>query len=432
MAIGYELEDGTMVPASDVLVVSKDRSTAKAIISMVRKHLDAAEQITGKKACRTDMGGMNDVYLTNGCRIVSMPGTPRSLQGFTGNVIVDELSANRWSIDEMMGQAMSVTSSRDYFKLVVVTNADVEGSYTHNFFESEEPYWTELRKPWLMKSINIYDAYPEGLPERLKKRKQGLSQAMWQRFYECKFIGSGAGLLDREQFKIVDALPAGKVRYCISVDPGFSDKGNPSGVSVLAFVEGKFYVVYANLWFNKTIDEQAEYIEQLIKVYRPEKLIIDRGAQGWGLAEKFKHLSICEPMSVNNTLISKSFNTLLSILEDNKFLIVQSKTDKQEKLPPLVDTIHIIEDFCSIHSGDNETLEFPQRPVKETDHHLLACGALRTNKIHSDCLVSVLMAVTWAASVRGTGVVTGAIGLGQRSTPWSNKNSPMSAGRFSR
>lgn len=399
LALGYEKEDGTIVPPSDVLIVSKDRNTAINLISMVRKHLVAAEQITGKRAYKTDIGGKGDVYLTNESRIVSMPGTPRSLQGFTGNVIVDELSANRWSIDEMMGQAMSVTSSRSYFKLVVVTNADVEGSYTHLFFESQEDSWVQLRSNWVMRSVNIYDAYPDGLPARLELRRKAMSQAMWQRFYLNKFIGSGAGLIEREQFLVSKSLPTGKLRYVIAVDPGFSDKGNPTGVCVLGFTEGKYWVVYGNLWFNKTIDQQEKYIKELISIYRPEKLYIDAGAQGYHLYKKFENYNICEKIAVSNKFIEKNFNTLTNLLEEKKITIVPPGIQPKE-LPPSIGLDFLLEDYCSVVPGTEKgtPVDFPQRPVKETDVLLLKAGALKTNKIHSDALISLLYCMDWASS----------------------------------
>ncbi len=408
LALGYEDKEGKRIPPADVLIVSKDRNTSVNIISMVRKHLEASEAITGRRAYRTDLGGKGDVYLTSGARIVSMPGTPRSLQGFTGNVIVDELSANRWSIDEMMGQAMSVTSARSYFKLIVVTNADVEGSYTHLFFESEEPRWVELRKNWVMKSVNIHDVYPNGLPERLELRRQAMSQAMWQRFYLNKFIGAGAGLIEKDQFILVDHMPIGvKSRYCIAVDPGFSDKGNPTGVCVLGFAGGKYYVAHANLWFNKTIDEQERYIKQLISIYKPEKLLIDVGAQGFHLGKKFEAYSIFEKVSVSRNYIDKNFQTLLNLLESKKlYLVKEDLIDRQLPLP--VGHEEVLTDFCSAVPGleQGSSIDFPQRVVRETDFKLLKAGALRTNKIHSDCLMSLMYCMSWAAKSLTTSNLT--------------------------
>ena len=64
LALGYENFAGERVPAADVLIVSKDRNTSSNIISMVRKHLEAAQAITGKKAFRTDIGAVSYTHLT--------------------------------------------------------------------------------------------------------------------------------------------------------------------------------------------------------------------------------------------------------------------------------------------------------------------------------------------------------------------------------
>jgi hypothetical protein len=407
LALGYENLAGERVPAADVLIVSKDRNTSTNIISMVRKHLEAAQAITGKKAFRTDIGGKGDVYLMNGTRIVSMPGTPRSLQGFTGNVIVDELSANRWSIDEMMGQAMSVTSARSYFKLVVATNADVEGSYTHLFFESDDPRWVELRKNWVMRSVNIHDVYPDGLPERLELRRQAMSQAMWQRFYLNKFIGSGAGLIEKDQFELVDRLPTGKIRYCIAIDPGFSDKGNPTGVCVLGFANNRYYVAHGNLWFNKTVEEQEKYIKFLINVYRPEKLLIDAGAQGWHLAKKFESYQILEKVNVSQKYTDTCFNVLTNLLEEKRVSIVTEDL-VERSLPPSVGYEELLVDYCSVVPAMEQGagVDFPQRVVRDTDSRLLKAGATRTNKVHADACLALLYCMSWAAKAMSTSRLT--------------------------
>jgi hypothetical protein len=400
LALGYTGMDGNYVPAHSVLIVSKDRATAKQLIAMVRQHIRAIEAITGEPVARSDMGGINDVYLLNGMRLVSMPGTPRSLQGFTGSVIVDELSANRWSIEEMMGQAMSVTSARDYFKLIVVTNADVQGSYVHSFFESEEATWVEQRKNWKLKALNVYDIYGVELPERLKKRKAAMSKAMWERFYENKFIGSSSGLIDRDQLPILKARPEGRIRYCLCIDPGFSDKGNPTGVALIGYVDGSFFV-QGDLWFNKTLEEQERLISELIKTYRPEKLFIDMGAQGYHLAKRFENYGGFEKVNVSNKYLKQNFHTLTNILEERKLSLLDSSGGGLlASYKYSISVPHIIEDFCSVASGERDELVFPQRPVKSTDRELITAGGLPTNKIHSDALIACLYGMTWAAGLR--------------------------------
>ncbi len=54
------------------------------------------------------------------------------------------------------------------------------------------------------------------------------------------------------------ALNGTFAEYCIAIDPGFSDKGNPTGVCVLGFANNKYYVAHGNLWFNKTVEEQEK------------------------------------------------------------------------------------------------------------------------------------------------------------------------------
>jgi hypothetical protein len=234
-----------------------------------------------------------------------------------------------------------------------------------------------------------------------------MSQAMWQRFYLNKFIGAGAGLIEKEQFILVNQVPTGKVRYCIAIDPGFSDKGNPTGVCVLGFIGGKYYVAHANLWFNKTIEDQEKYIKHLISIYKPEKLLIDVGAQGFHLGKKFEAYSIFEKVNVSRSYVDRNFQTLMNLLESKKLHVVTEDLIDRS-LPFPVGYEEVLTDFCSVVPGleQGSSIDFPQRVVRETDFRLLKAGALRTNRVHSDALCCLMYCMSWAARSMTTSTIS--------------------------
>jgi len=168
-------------PGDDVKVISETEDKAKKIIDDIQKHLDKIETVCGQIR-QPNRGGIFEVVLINGAKITALAGKPTSLQAFSGHVIVDELSLTRFDPEQLFAQALIVGSSKDYLRTIICTNADGEGSFVDNFWNSKNSYWIKRRESWLMFDFNIFDVY-DVLPDKLIEIKNSISPAHWQRFF---------------------------------------------------------------------------------------------------------------------------------------------------------------------------------------------------------------------------------------------------------
>lgn len=361
-------------PAHDVLMVSKSQETAKELIKSVTKHVIAAEKVTGRVLRHSRLGGVQEVVLSNGYRVKALPGTARTLQGFTGSVIVDEVSANTSPPEELFAQALSCSSSRDYMKVILASNADVEGSWVHNFWHSSDPEWALRRDGWKLRNYTIHDVYTDGLPNRLVKIRATIGRRQWARFYQNQFLGSGLGILEASQFAYGDPPPSGRVY--IGIDPGFSATGNPTGVVVVRVGEGRIGILESEWWQGVPLAEQEARIKALRLRYPQSKIYIDQGAQGWVLAQAIKPLGAVELVSVTQNGMETAWHTLVANLPD----IVWDRPQSP-----------VVEDALSAVWDDRGRLLIPERSYPDG----------RPGKIHGDALMALLYIIGEAAKHKG-------------------------------
>lgn len=359
LASGIRLKDGTAIKAHDVLIVSKSLMTAKNIIAMINKHLSAAERVEGKRLRDPIRGGIQEVVLANGVTIKAMPGTARTLQGFTGSVIVDEVSANDSDPEEMLAQSLALTSSHDHYRLIFASNADIEGSFTHKFLFDTDFSWRSRRHGWSIKDIRLADVYPDGLPDRYLQLKRTMSEKQWKRWYENQFLGAGLGILDPAQFSV--RPPEDRGSLIIGVDPGFSATGNPTGVVVLR-VGQQLSVLESHHWQGVPMETQHARIKALRQRYRGATLYIDQGVQGAYLADLCARDGATERVSVTQTARETAWHTLENLMTSD-----QINWDSPNS-PVVQDLLHVVWD-------DRGRLHLPEYPHADGTPGRIHCDA---------------------------------------------------------
>ena len=356
------------VPGHNVLVISENEAKAKKLIRDVNEHLDKLERFLGPLR-EPNRGGTLEVVLYNGSTISAKPGKPSALQMFSGTVIVDELSLTQHDSEELYGQALIVASAKPYFKTIVCTNSDSEGSFVHNLFRSPEPSWVERRKDISMLEYNVYDVWEE-LPEKLIQIKNTIHPKLWRRFYLNEFLTGNIGYYDPaliEQAKHT-SIPQKDPLTVLAYDPGFSRDG--SGI-VVANVTDKIVVLEEHLLFNMEIDRQLEFIDTLVKRHQVGCIAFDQGVGGIVVGQQLKRLygALVKPVSINRNFYQTASAELERLLWENKIHIPS--------------TCHnVIEDLKAFEKTDRGLFNVPHRLT-------------RSGKTHCDCGVSLLMSLAY-------------------------------------
>lgn len=326
LAAGYE-GDGISLPPTDVTVISADRAKAVNIIKAVNIHLKAlglaVDDIT-----HDTQGGLQSAVLRNGKTIQAVSGLSKSLQGYAGHVIVDELSLTEADPEEIWSQVFAVTSSREYLRAIVCTNADTAGSWVDNFSNNMSQYWKGRRRGWQTFNTNIWDVYPTLTP-KLEQVRSSCSAETWQRFFENRFVSGQSRLFDDKKFVHSDF---GTGPVWVSCDPGFSATGNPSGV-IVAQVDGdSVHVLRSERWWACPESEQVERLKSLVQDNNATRLLVDIGSAGLAMAQKLDRVTNLTKVSVSGKMFQQGFLRVKNLIEDGKLTFSDDCWDLKEDL----------------------------------------------------------------------------------------------------
>jgi hypothetical protein len=365
LASGYR-DKSVVIQPHDVLIISADQNKAQNIIRSVQSHLDKIGIAVGE--IKDDrLGGLQMAVLTNGKRITAVSGRPKSLQGFTGTVLVDELSITDWDPEELFAQALAVSSAEDSFRVCLVSNADREGSFVHRFFFDEGEEWRNRRDDFRLHNTTIWDAYGENLPSRILSVKKAMSDRMWSRFYENQFIAGDDGRFESDLISSCVGnvvKPFDGVRI-LSIDPGHTI--NPSGLVIADAGGGRLNVLYSDLWFGVDEEEQIERIGNLMNSYACSKILFDQGTN-IGFRQRLEKIwgTRLIPVSVSRNKQNMWADELDKLLNEKRINI--RSTDKW-----------LIQDLKSLGLDERMNLVVPERRYKNTHF-----------KIHADAAMALL------------------------------------------
>lgn len=266
-------------PAHDVVILSKDERTATNLIREVARHVRVAEgwgPIADPK-----LGSVHRIALRNGRYVQSFPGKPDALQGFTGSVIVDELSKLEAGFDDVMAQALSVSSARPWFRVAVATNADHEGSPIDRFLHSTA--MERRRAQWARMNTTIHDVHPDGLPPDVAALRETLSPLAWRRFFLNEFVKRSDGILARHLIEAsaqTEPLHVGTV--VLSIDPGVAR--HATGF-VVARIGGRVDVLDAGHLMLPD-DALEDALCEIAAQHGAQRVVIDPGTQGYLIAKR--------------------------------------------------------------------------------------------------------------------------------------------------
>lgn len=401
LASGYrDEENGGNIPAHNVYILSADRERSKNIIRALNEHIQALEDALGIPLRDTVEGGLERVVLRNGKFIQSLSGDPMSLQGCTGSVIVDELSITKYSPEDIFAQALSVGSSKRFYRVIMFSNAGAEGSFIDRFFNSSELAFVRKRRDFVTHRCTIHDAYPKGIPAHIQELKDSMTDSHWQRFYENRFTTGnsnylGQGLLDR--IKVVESLPPGHQKKILIVDPGFTN--NPTAI-LKASYNGKILTITDSYsLYQCPEDVQVEAIKRLGADC--QYIAIDQGTQGYLMSKKLVGFfgTRAEAISVNSRIYKQGVDLLLPMLGEGRIqLLGQESLDSQYR--------DLIEDLKLLELGDDGNVVVPETktPVQAFSTLTIADKALESlikeytrslgKPRHCDLGVALLMLLT--------------------------------------
>jgi phage FluMu gp28-like protein/transposase len=225
--------------------------------------------------------------LSNGAYIKAMANSFRTVQGFTGDVWMDEFAWYK-DINRMWIAVVPMIGAVEG-RLTILSTPFEEHSKFHELCTDELKYHMFSRH-----TITIYDAIRDGLKFDLEVMRALFDADTWASAYECQFIDDESALLPISLIKeCVDT----KMGYYTpstqaSVTAGF-DIGRTKDLSALAVIEptaeAQYRLARLDTFKQASFDEQANILKGFLNSYSNARLKIDRTGIGMNLAETIKN-----------------------------------------------------------------------------------------------------------------------------------------------
>ena len=230
-----------------------------------------------------------EITLENGAIIKALAHNFRTVQGFTGDIWMDEFAwyPNPKKIWHAFVPSIGAVKGR----LTILSTPFEERSLFHELFTDEPKY-----KMFERFRVSIYDAMADGLEFDLETMRALFDADTWASAYECVFIDDENSLLSISLIKsCVDSKfgyyqPTSDTPLLCGYDIGrVSDR---SSLACVKSVENTYEVAMMEIYAKAKFKEQEDVLSAHMRTYPLAVLNIDKTGIGLNLAEtmhsKFK------------------------------------------------------------------------------------------------------------------------------------------------
>lgn len=164
----------------DVVIVSPSLKQSGEIIGRARAGL----RTLGERLLQDSAAVLK---LANGSRIISLPGTPRSVRGYSARLLIIDEAAYVIHETWVAARALVATGGR---MVVQSTPADESGDY-HDLVTGDDPAWARF--------VVRSDEVPTISPEFLESERRAMGPDAYATEYECVFGKAGATLFTADR-----------------------------------------------------------------------------------------------------------------------------------------------------------------------------------------------------------------------------------------
>ena len=289
-------------------------------------------------ALRVDKQSAEAIELSTGGRVISLPASAATVQGYTGHVVIDEAA---WipEVEALWMAIVPTISTRSAYRLSVVSTPGPRAGMFHRLWQNGDEAWSRHQ-------VTIYAARAGGAPHDIEALRAAVAdEATWRAAYECQFVDESFALLPYDLLlaRVDDTLSYPLNAKTLS-EPGNLyagyDVGRKRDLSVLIVLER---IKQGFRWRGAVelreapFDEQFELLHSVLKVRGLRRLAIDQSGLGMQLAEELvlKHGSRVEPITMTAPVKESLASRILAVFQRGDVGIPDHR--------PLIDDLHSIQ-----------------------------------------------------------------------------------------
>ncbi|MFO0836904.1 MAG: terminase family protein [Phycisphaerae bacterium] len=244
--------------------------------------------------------------LSTGGRVLSVPASAATIQGFAGSVVLDEAA---WmpNADELWQALVPSISGNSQHRLSVLSTPRGKGGLFHRLWMQADG------RRWSRHRITIDDAVAGGCHvDRAQMRAAVADELTWRACYLCEFVDEQYSLLPYEllEARSDPALPyrlnAAALRDVKALYGGF-DVGRKHDLSVLAIVERRDEIRICRGFVElraAPFDQQQQALESVLALPGLRRICVDASGLGLQLSEQLarRYASRVEALTISAPL----------------------------------------------------------------------------------------------------------------------------------
>lgn len=340
-ALATEALHAAVYGETTVIVSASQRQASE----LLRKAVQLLPLVTvaAEGAVQVDRQSAEAIELSTGGRVISLPASAATVQGYTGHVVIDEAA---WipDVDALWLAVVPTISTRSEYRLSVVSTPGPRAGMFHKL-------WMAADQAWSRHCVSIYDAQAGGAPHDVKALRAAVAdEATWRAAYECQFVDEAHALLP---YDLLLARVDDRLSYPLSaktmVEPGCLyagyDVGRKHDLSVLVVIERRdqeFRWRGAVELPQAPFHEQFELLCSVLKVRGLRRLAIDQSGLGMQLAEQLvrRYGSRVEPITMTAPVKESLASRILAVFQKGELTIPGHR--------PLIDDLHSMQRTVTI------------------------------------------------------------------------------------
>jgi len=277
MTIAYKALRRTIFSDIDNLLVSSSQRQSNKLMSYVESFIELFYKKNGLKLVKDSV---TQKTFSNGKSIYCFPSKPETVRGFPGDVRLDEYALHKE--DEKMFEALlpSVSSNPKY-QLSISSTPLGQSNMFYKIFTNENNYPDFSRT-----EINIYQAIEQGCKSNIEIIRRNFDEESFNQEYLCQFIDEMTSYFSYDILKkcLTEFDESSLKGKCyVGIDVGRTN--DLTSIAVMVLVNDVFYLKRIENLKNVNFQSQKEIISNIIHTENAEKVLIDKGAIGFQLAE---------------------------------------------------------------------------------------------------------------------------------------------------
>lgn len=332
-ALATEALHAAVYGETTVIVSASQRQASE----LLRKAIQLLPLVTvaADGVVQVDKQSAEAIELSTGGRVISLPASAATVQGYTGHVVIDEAA---WipDVDSLWMAIVPTISTSQQFRLSVVSTPGPRAGMFHRLWHNGDVAWSRH-------CVSIYDACAGGAPHDIAALRAAVAdEATWRSAYECQFVDEAHALLPYDLLLArVDETLSYPLNARTLFEPGDLyagyDVGRKRDLSVLIVVQR---VGLQLRWMGAVelrqapFDEQFQLLSSLMKVRGLRRLAMDQSGLGMQLAEELvaKHGMRVEPITMTAPVKESLASRILAAFQRGDVLIPNHR--------PLIDDLH--------------------------------------------------------------------------------------------